>query len=429
VRLAYQYRILPTTEQKITINKWLDMLRLQYNYLLRERFDWYEQNRCSINACPLVCHLPELKDYPDYYDQKRSLTSLKKERPWYGEIHSQVLQDMVKRVDLAVQRYIKGDCNGSRSGKPRFKNKVRYRSFTYTQIKNEDLQVNKLYLSKIGWVKIILHRPIPDGFQIKTAIVSKKADGIYVTLTLEGKSVPDSIKPDTKSTEDNSIGVDMGVLVLWASSDGDIEHPKKHGRTAQNQLAKVQRRKDKRRKGSRSRRKLAKRETRIHQKIARQRKQFHNESANRLLSKGAKHIFLEDLNTKGLTKRNKAKQDENGKYLPNGQSAKSGLTKSILDNGWGQFVDILTHKAGNAGVSVSRVNPKNTSQICSCCDAYVPKDLEVRVHQCNCGYVEDRDVNAAINIKRVGLGVFPTIKRRKDGGVSVISNRKSTTIS
>jgi putative transposase len=460
--------MLPTTDQKLTINRWLDMLRLQYNYLLQERFNWHEQNRCSINACPLVCHLPELKDYPDYYQQKRSLTTLKKERPWHGEIHSQVLQDMVKRVDLAMQRYIKGDCNGSRSGKPRFKGKTRYRSFTYAQIKNDDLrgsstyqngaglkqsdlfvgksrysieacpilegtnalQGSKLYLPKIGWVKIILHRPIPDGFQIKTAIVSKKADGIYVTLSLEDKSVPDSITPDTKPTNDNSIGVDMGVLVMWASSDGDIEYPRKHFRTAQKQLAKVQRRKDKRRKGSGSRRKLAKREARIHQKIARQRKQFHNESANLLLSKGAKHIFVEDLNTKGLTKRNKVKQDENGKYLPNGQSAKSGLTKSILDNGWSQFVDILTYKAGNAGASVVKVNPKNTSQICSCCDAYVPKDLEIRVHQCNsCGYIEDRDVNAAININRVGLDVFPTIKRRKDGSVSVISNRKSATIS
>ncbi|MBW4636303.1 MAG: transposase [Iphinoe sp. HA4291-MV1] len=140
----------------------------------------------------------------------------------------------------------------------------------------------------------------------------------------------------------------------------------------------------------------------IYQKIARQRKQFHNESANRLISKGAKHIFVEDLNTKGLTKRNKVKQDENGKYLSNGQAAKSGLTKSILDNGWSQFVDILTHKAANAGMSVVKVNPKNTSQICSCCNAYVPKDLSVRVHECACGYIADRDVNAAINIKKVG---------------------------
>lgn len=411
MRLAYQYRVLPTTDQKLTINRWLDMLRLQYNYLLQQRFDWYEQNRCSINACPLICHLPELKNRPDYYSQKRGLVQLKQERLWYSEVYSHVLQDMVKRVDLAIASYTKGDCNGQRSGKPRFKGKARYRSFTFDDAKNHYLNGNKLYLSKIGWVKIILHRPIPEGFQIKTITITKKADGIYATLSLEDKSVPEPLTPEQVPTEDNSLGVDMGVLVMWASSDGDIEQPKKYGRAAQAQLAKVQQRKEKRRKGSRARRKLAKKEARVHQKITRQRRQFHNESANRLISKGAKHIFVEDLNTKGLTRRNKVKQDDTGKYLLNGQSAKSGLTKSILDNGWGQFVDILMHKAANAGVSVVKVNPNNTSQICSCCNARVLKDLSVRFHDCACGYIAHRDVNAAINIKKVGLGVFLTQKR------------------
>uniref|UniRef100_A0A1D9G2T4 Uncharacterized protein n=1 Tax=Moorena producens (strain JHB) TaxID=1454205 RepID=A0A1D9G2T4_MOOP1 len=74
------------------------MLRCQYNYLLADRFNWYEKNPCSINACPLVCYLPELREKPEYYSQKRSLPQLKKDRPWYADIHSQVLQDCVKRV-------------------------------------------------------------------------------------------------------------------------------------------------------------------------------------------------------------------------------------------------------------------------------------------------------------------------------------------
>lgn len=338
MRLAYQYRILPTTEQKLTINRWLDMLRLLYNYLLQQRFDWYEQNRCSINACPLVCHLPELKDNPDYYSQKRSLVQLKEERPWYSEIYSHVLQDMVKRVDLAFSRYIKGDCNGKRSGKPRFKGKARYRSFTFDDAKNHYLQGNKLYLAKVGWVKVILHRPISSGFSIKTITVTVKADGIYATLLLEDKSIPDMPVIEMTPTDANSIGLDMGVEKMWASSDGEIEQPRKHFRIAQEELAKVQRKKEQRSKRSRATRKLARREARIHQRIARLRRQFHNESANRLVSKSSAVFFVEDLNTKRLTKRNKAKQDKSGHYLPNGQSAKSGLTKSILDNGWGQYV-------------------------------------------------------------------------------------------
>ncbi|NEP54797.1 MAG: helix-turn-helix domain-containing protein, partial [Moorea sp. SIO3C2] len=78
MRLAYQYKIKPTKAQKAVIDNWLSMLCAQYNYLLADRFNWYEQNRCSVNACPLVCHLSELKENPDYYSQKKTLPNLKK---------------------------------------------------------------------------------------------------------------------------------------------------------------------------------------------------------------------------------------------------------------------------------------------------------------------------------------------------------------
>lgn len=131
VRTAYQYRLRPIRQQIEKINHWLSMLCSQYNYLLADRFNWYEQNRSPVNACPLVCHLPELRDNPDYYSQKKTLPQLKKTHPWYGEIYSQVLQDVVKRVKVTFDRFLKGDSNGKRSGKPRFKDRNRYRTFTY----------------------------------------------------------------------------------------------------------------------------------------------------------------------------------------------------------------------------------------------------------------------------------------------------------
>jgi len=143
MRLAYQFRLLPTSEQRAEMTRWLDMLRLQYNWMLAERFQWGEENRSPVNACPLVCHLPELKEQPDYYSQKRSLVQLKQDRPWYKDIHSQVLQDMVKRVKLAFDRYLKGDSNGQRTGKPRFKGKNRYRSFTYPQASLDWIEGNR----------------------------------------------------------------------------------------------------------------------------------------------------------------------------------------------------------------------------------------------------------------------------------------------
>ena len=99
VRTSYQYKIKPTKEQAEKIDETLEKLRYQYNYLLAQRFNWYEQNRSPIDRCSIfVCHLPEFKDKPHYYSQKASLTQLKKDRPWYKDIHSQVLQEVPKKV-------------------------------------------------------------------------------------------------------------------------------------------------------------------------------------------------------------------------------------------------------------------------------------------------------------------------------------------
>lgn len=404
MRIAYQFRLLPTSKQRATMSRWLDMLRLQYNWMLAERFQWWEENRSPVNACPLVCYLPELKDQPDYYSQKRSLVSLKQDRPWYKDIHSQVLQDMVKRVKLAFDRYLKGDSNGNRSGKPRFKSKNRYRSLTYPQASIDWIDGNRIELPKIGAVKVIWHRPLPDGFAVKTAIISQKSDGWYITLTLEDVSVPE-ITSDVDRTWDNSIGIDLGLENFLADSDGEFEPIPQHFRKSEEKLARLQQKVSTANKGSRPRKLLVRKVARLHQKIARQRKQFHYETAQKILKK-ADVVFVEDLSVKNMTRRAKPKKDKTGKFLPNGQSAKSGINKSIADAGWSQFVDILAFKAEKAGRRVVKVNPKGTSQHCSNCLNRVPKELSDRWHSCpHCGTELDRDTNAAILIKKVGLDI------------------------
>ncbi|MFP4135367.1 MAG: helix-turn-helix domain-containing protein [Halothece sp.] len=82
-QVSYQYHLKPDQEQIAKIEKWLEMLRFQYNYLLGQRFNWWENHRTAVNFCPLICHLPELSDRPNFYSQKQSLTQLKKNRPWY----------------------------------------------------------------------------------------------------------------------------------------------------------------------------------------------------------------------------------------------------------------------------------------------------------------------------------------------------------
>ncbi len=117
MRTSYQYRLKPNKHQRQIIDDTLNMLRCQYNYQLAQRFDWHEKNRCSLDRCPLVCHLPELKERPDKSSQSKSLVQLKKDRPWYKNIHSQVLQAVCERVDKAFDRWIKGDVNGRKSGR------------------------------------------------------------------------------------------------------------------------------------------------------------------------------------------------------------------------------------------------------------------------------------------------------------------------
>ena len=273
MRLSHQFKILPTAEQRVTLNEWLEKLRCQYNWLLQERFNWWDQNRCCVNACPIdVTHLPELKDQPNFYSQKKSLVQLKVDRPWYKAVHSQVLQDLVKRVDLAFDRYIKGDCNGKRSGKPRFKSKNRYHSFTYPQANSDWIDGNKIDLPKLATVKAIWYRKIPDGFDVKTCIVSQKADGWYITIALECKAVPDAV--EMIPTVDNSIGVDLGLEKFASDSDGNFIDIPQHFRKAETKLKKLQQKVANAKKESVARKKLIRKVALAHQKIARQRKQY-----------------------------------------------------------------------------------------------------------------------------------------------------------
>ncbi|NES69408.1 MAG: transposase [Okeania sp. SIO2D1] len=446
MRTAYQYKLRPNKEQIATIEMWLELLRRQYNYRLGERFSWWKENRCPVNACPLVMPIPQLRDHPDYYSQKKDLVNTKDKFPSYKLIHSQVCQDCIKRVKLAFDRWLKADKNGHKLGKPRFKGKGRYRSFTYPQIKQDCRSGNKINLPKIGKIKLIQHRTLPLGFQIKTVTISRKADGYYVTLSLEDKSVP--YFPDFKPTVGNTIGIDMGLKDFLVTSEGESVPIPQYYRKSQQRLKTLQKRLSRKNKGSKrwlkavkavakqhkkadvtprrrqsqavrprddaSRKGMLTKRGNAHQAVADKRKDFHFKTANELLLK-AEVIAHENLNIKGL--------------------AKTRLSKSINDAGWGQFLTILTVKARNPGQKTIAVNPKNTSQDCSNCGEKVPKELSQRIHSCpHCGIVIDRDLfaehsvgNAAINIKNraVGHSVFKARGTRRNTGAA---KREANTI-
>lgn len=378
MRTSYQYKIKPTQDQVEKIARTLEMLRCQYNYLLPQRFDWHGQNRYPLDRCPLICQIPELKEQPNYYSQKASLTQLKVDRPWYKEIHSQVSQEVPKKVEITFERWLKGDSNGKKSGRPRFKGVGQYKTFTYPPFKRHHFAHNKITLSKIGDVKVIVHRPIPVGFDIKTVSVTKKADGYYVTLSLDDQTVP-TIKPDFNS--DNIVGIDVGLIDFYVASDGSRINAPKHLRKAEGKLKSAPPRVSRRKKGSNRRKKAIKKLAIQHKKVADTRKKFQFKTARTLLDK-YEVIAVEKLNIKGLVK--------------------TQLAKSINDAGWGQFIIILSNKAENAGLKVITINPNGTSQECSNRGHKVKKQLSQRMHNSPvCHTSLCRDLKA-INIKASG---------------------------
>jgi len=380
--LAYKYKLRPNKAQSHQFDEWLNLLRMQYNYRVGERFRWYESTRCPIDSCSLIsCSIAPIIEEPDYYWQKRDLLNTKKQFPEYGELHSQVLQDCIGRVKKAFDRYIKANKAGKRSGKPRFKGVGRYHSFTYTQMKQDCIKANWINLPKFGEVKIILHRPIPNGFKIKTAQIVKAADGYYVVLSLQDVTIP-TISADIKL--DNSVGIDMGLKDFLITSDGETFPIPQFARKSEKCKKYLSRAVSRKKKGSHRRRKAVKRLAKHHQKVARQRRDFFFKTSKNLLDK-YDVIGHEDLNIKGL--------------------AKTRMGKSILDAGWGEFLSIVTCKAESAGKLAIAVNPYNTTQLCSNCGTHIPKTIADRWHSCHvCGLELDRDINAAINIKNIAVG-------------------------
>jgi putative transposase len=231
-----------------------------------------------------------------------------------------------------------------------------------------------LKLSKIGEIEVVLHRPIPDGFVIKQATILCKADGWYVSFSLEDGTVPEPLPVDEIKSV---VGIDVGVEKFLATSDGQAVEVPQFYRKAQSTLTRQQRKLARKQKGSKNYQKQASKVARLHLHVARQRKEFHYQVAHWLCAT-YDLIAFENLNIKGL--------------------AKTRLAKSILDAAWGAFLNILQAVAVKRGKWAVEGNARGTSIECSSCGQRVEKTLKDRVHRCGCGLVIDRDWNSGINI-------------------------------
>jgi len=311
------------------------------------------------------------------FETQNRLPQLKIDHPEFKEVHSLTLQNAVLRVELAFKAFFRRVKAGENPGYPRFKGKGRYDSITYPQ-SGFGLDSGKLHLSKIGDIKIKLHRPI-EG-KIKTCTIRRIPTGKwFACFSVDMGEVP---LPPWK--DGSVVGIDVGLESFATLSNGEKIANSRFFREEEKELARVQRRLSKAPKGSQERKRTIKVVERVHERIANRRNDFANKVSCQLVDRFGVIVF-EDLDIRNMLK-------------------KYNLAKSISDAAWNMLVKSTESKAAYAGSKVVLVDPRQTSQMCSRCGQIVKKDLSERVHSClECGLSMDRDLNAAINILRLGM--------------------------
>ena len=306
---AYKFRIYPTRKQIATLEWTLRRCKELYNAALQERRDAYQL--CGVSV--------------SYGMQADQLPAIKQVREEYQDIHSQVQQDVLKRLDKAFDAFFRRVKTSEEPGYPRFKSGDRYDSFTYPQGGYEIIG-NRLRLSKIGHVKIKLHREIKG--KIKTCTIKREGDQWHAVFSTEYELDPTL----TFHPSEEAVGIDLGVKSFAVLSNGTtIENPRFY-RHAEEKIKAAHQKIHRRKKGSHRRSRAKKELSRCYREVRNQRRDFLHQQSHTLVKRYGTLVF-EHLQIENMTVRPEPKQDENGTYVHNGAAAKGGLNKSILDAG------------------------------------------------------------------------------------------------
>ncbi len=353
VKKAFKYGLKPNNDQRAALAIQFGHARFTFNWALARRKEFYQLNGKGLN----------------YYAQADELRDLKHEDEtiWLKQAHSQVLQQKLMDLDRAYVNFFEG-----RAKYPTFKSKRNKQSIRYPQ--GFKLNGHSVYLPKVGWVKLVLHRTL-EG-EMKNATVTKTKSGRYFVSILCETEIDDPIY------EGPHVGVDMGLNHFATLSTGEkIDNPR-HLRRSEKKLAKEQRKLNHKVKGSVSREKQRVKVARVHEKVSDQRRDFHHKLSRRLVDEFGV-ITFETLHIKGMVRNH-------------------SLAKSISDAGWGQFIQFTEYKGAWYGAHVEKIDQFYASTK-TCSDCGVKNQaltLSDRTWVCqSCGSVHDRDVNAAINIE------------------------------
>jgi len=352
---VFEYRLRPNKLQQEALMKVLIGTRLMYNAALEE---WKK-------------HLDETGKYLGMYAQDKQYN-----KQTYPDLPAVVVDQVMKRLHRALTRFFSFRRGGRPCGFPRFKGPNQWNSIEFRDQTNY-LKEHRFHAGKIcgGNIKTIVHRPLEGEFRFSRII--KRPSGWYLQCVCQVENHP---LPSTGK----AVGIDVGIKSIVADSNGITVPNPQFLKAEMKNLAHSQRLLSKKKKGSQRRKKQAHIVARRHERIHNRRKDFLHKLANNYV-RNNDLIAIEDLNVSGMVKNHH-------------------LARAISDASWNEFRNLLTSKAENADRWLIAVNPRFTSQKCSRCGEYVEKSLSIRTHICpNCGYVDDRDVNAAKNILRIGL--------------------------
>ena len=371
---TYKFRIYPNKTQVDKIDYMLYISRILYNAMLQQRKMAYELNKDFYENIKITS-----------YTQEEEFPGIKNEFPEYKDLYSQSMQNVADRLDKTYDNFfrrIREKKSGKKikAGFPRFKSKEQYRSITYTQFGFKVLDNTHIFFSKIGKIRMFQHREIKG--KIKQAAIKKdKADNYYVTLIVE--AINNSI--NCSEFPYNPVGIDVGLLKLIATTDNEPVDPPKYLRKSEKKLKRAQRSLSRKQKGSKNRREMRVRVAGIHIHISNQRNDF-SQKLSRTLVNNHNFIAYEDLNIENMLKNHK-------------------MAKSIADASWGELINNTMYKAERAGKYCVKVNPRNTSKMCSYCGNIIEEQtLNDREYHCiKCGFTMDRDDNAAINVLHAGF--------------------------
>ena len=401
--LTYNYKLQPTKKQIEIIEHNLSVCKSVWNYGLYIRKLWYNSRSCEINKCSLHSeYIVEPFEYPNYHFQSKTLTEAKKNNAFLKSGNAQAMQQTLRKLDRAFN-----DMKSKGMGFPRYKKNLK----SFNILGKISVEDNYIKMPLLKLVKFRKSRDIPGGFKIKQVQIIKKASGYYANLMIEldvnvvqphdavaSKSRLGTLWAHTPCPHGHSIGLDVGIQSMLATSDGLVIPRPKFLYKALRKIQLLQRKLKKKTIGSNNWKKLQHRIALLHEAVANRRKDYHFKLAHQLCE-GVGMIFVEDINfvswSKGL------------------------FAKQSLDMGLGNFFNILQYVCSITDTYFAKVDKNYTSQTCPNCGTHTgKKDLSVRTHQCfECGYEIDRDVAAAQVVKNRGLtAVGTTVVKQPSNG-------------